>query len=44
YKLAFDTTIQNYGLASAISVVIFVIVASISMYGIRKSKVLDDFA
>lgn len=44
YKLAFDTTVQNYGLASAISVVIFVIVASISMYGIRKSKVLDDFA
>ena len=44
YKLAFDATIQNYGLASAISVVIFVIVASISMYGIRKSKVLDDFA
>jgi len=44
YKLAFDTTIQNYGLASAISVVIFIIVASMSMYGIRKSKVLDDFA
>lgn len=44
YKLAFDTTVQNYGLASAISVVIFIIVAGISMYGIRKSKVLDDFA
>jgi len=44
YKLAFDTTIQNYGLASAISVVIFLIVAGMSMYGIRKSKVLDDFA
>lgn len=44
YKLAFDTTIQNYGLASAISVVIFIIVAGMSMYGIRKSKVLDDFA
>lgn len=44
YKLAFGSTIQNYGLASAISVVIFVIVASMSMYGIRKSKVLDDFA
>jgi len=44
YKLAFDTTIQNYGLASAISVVIFIIVAAMSMYGIRKSKVLDDFA
>jgi arabinogalactan oligomer/maltooligosaccharide transport system permease protein len=44
YKLAFDTTVQDYGLASAISVVIFFIVAGISMYGIRKSKVLDDFA
>ena len=44
YKLAFDTTVQDYGLASAISVVIFLIVAGISMYGIRKSKVLDDFA
>lgn len=44
YKIAFGSTVQDYGLASAISVVIFVIVASISMYGIRKSKVLDDFA
>ena len=44
YKLAFGQTVQDYGLASAISVVIFIIVASISMYGIKKSKVLDDFA
>ena len=44
YKIAFGSVVQDYGLASAISVVIFVIVASISMYGIRKSKVLDDFA
>jgi arabinogalactan oligomer/maltooligosaccharide transport system permease protein len=44
YKIAFGQETQNYGLASAISVVIFFIVAGISMYGIRKSKVLDDFA
>ena len=44
YKIAFGSSTQDYGLASAISVVIFIIVASISMYGIRKSKVLDDFA
>ena len=44
YKIAFGSTVQDYGLASAISVVIFIIVASMSMYGIRKSKVLDDFA
>jgi ABC-type sugar transport system permease subunit len=31
------------GLASAISVVIFILVAVISLYGIRKSKVLDEF-
>lgn len=44
YKIAFGSDIQNLGLASAISVVIFFIVASISLYGIRKSKVLDEFA
>jgi arabinogalactan oligomer/maltooligosaccharide transport system permease protein len=43
YKIAFGSDIQNLGLASAISVVIFVLVASISLYGVRKSKVLDDF-
>lgn len=43
YKIAFGSDVQNLGLASAISVVIFVLVASISLYGVRKSKVLDDF-
>ena len=43
YKIAFGTNIQNLGLASAISVIIFLIVASISLYGIRRSKVLDSF-
>jgi arabinogalactan oligomer/maltooligosaccharide transport system permease protein len=43
YRIAFGTNIQNLGLASAISVIIFIIVASISLYGIKKSKVLDSF-
>jgi arabinogalactan oligomer/maltooligosaccharide transport system permease protein len=44
YQIAFGSNIQDLGLASAISVVIFLIVAAISLYGVRKSKVLDEFA
>ena len=43
YKIAFSAGNQNLGLASAISVVIFFIIASISLYGIRRSKVLESF-
>ena len=43
YRIAFGTNVQNLGLASAISVIIFIIVAAISLYGIRKSKVLESF-
>ena len=43
YKIAFGGAVQDLGLASAISLVIFVLVASISMYGLRKSKVLESF-
>jgi arabinogalactan oligomer/maltooligosaccharide transport system permease protein len=43
YKIAFGSSVQDLGLASAISLVIFLIVASISLYGIRKSKVLESF-
>ena len=43
FRIAFGTDNQNLGLASAISVVIFILVAVISLYGVRKSKVLDDF-
>lgn len=43
FRIAFGTDVQNLGLASAISVVIFILVAVISLYGIRKSKVLDEF-
>ena len=44
YKIAFDAGNSNLGLASAISVLIFLLVASMSMYGLKKSKVLDEFA
>ena len=43
YNIAFGSYIQDLGLASAISVIIFFIVASISMFGIRRSKVLEGF-
>jgi arabinogalactan oligomer / maltooligosaccharide transport system permease protein len=43
YRIAFGSDVQNLGLASAISVVIFILVAVISLYGIRRSKVLDEF-
>lgn len=43
YKIAFNEGNSNLGLASAISVLIFLLVASISLYGLKKSKVLEDF-
>lgn len=43
YKIAFGENINNFGLASAISVLIFFIVASISFYGLRRSKVMETF-
>ncbi len=41
YKTAFGSNIQNLGLACAISVIIFFVVGSVSILGLRKSKVLD---
>jgi arabinogalactan oligomer/maltooligosaccharide transport system permease protein len=43
YKIAFGSQVQDLGLASAISVVIFILVAAISLYGIKRSKVLEEF-
>jgi arabinogalactan oligomer/maltooligosaccharide transport system permease protein len=43
YKIAFGSSVQDLGLASAISLVIFILVAGISLYGLRKSKVLESF-
>ncbi|MDO8645162.1 MAG: ABC transporter permease subunit [Candidatus Planktophila sp.] len=44
YKIAFGSSTQDLGLASAISLIIFILVASISLYGLRKSKVLESFS
>ncbi len=43
YQIACGSSTQDLGLASAISLIIFILVASISLYGIRKSKVLESF-
>ena len=44
YQIAFGSNVQDLGLASAISVLVFILIASISLYGVRKSKVLESFA
>jgi arabinogalactan oligomer/maltooligosaccharide transport system permease protein len=44
YQIAFGSNVQDLGLASAISVIIFFLVAAISLYGVRKSKVLESFS
>ena len=44
YKIAFGSGTQDLGLASAISLIIFILVASISLYSLKKSKVLESFA
>jgi len=41
YKTAFNGANQNYGSASAISMLIFIIVASLSLWSLRRSRVLD---
>lgn len=43
YQIAFGSNVQDLGLASAISVIIFFLIAGISLYGLRKSKVLETF-
>lgn len=42
YKTAFGQTEQNLGLASAISVIMFVIVGALSIWSLRRSKVLES--
>lgn len=42
YKTAFGSNEQNLGLACAISVVMFIIVGALSMWSLRRSKVLDS--
>ena len=43
YKTAFGSAEQNLGLASAISVIMFLIVGALSIWSLRRSKVLEDF-
>lgn len=42
FKIAFEGLSRNYGLACAISILIFLIVASISAATFRKTKALED--
>ena len=41
YKTAFGSTFQNLGLSSAISMMMFFIVGTLSMYTLKKSRVLE---
>lgn len=41
YKTAFGSNVQDLGLSSAISMVMFVIVGTMSMYTLKKSKVME---
>ncbi|MBV7363900.1 ABC transporter permease subunit [Actinomycetaceae bacterium TAE3-ERU4] len=42
YKIAFDGGSQNYGLASALSILIFLVVGVISYFGLRKSNAIGE--
>lgn len=44
FRLAFGGTSPNYGLASAISVIIFVLVAALSWVGFRKTATLEEIS
>lgn len=42
YRLAFSGTAPNYGFAAAVSVVIFIVVALMTIPGFRKTKALEE--
>ncbi|HEY9425180.1 MAG TPA: maltose ABC transporter permease, partial [Microterricola sp.] len=42
YKVAFTGQVRDYGLASAFSIIIFVVLAIISIILFRKTKALED--
>lgn len=42
YKVAFTGQMRDYGLASAFSIIIFVVVAAISIVSFRKTKTLEE--
>ena len=41
YKTAFGSSVQDLGLSSAITMVMFVIVGTMSMYTLKKSKIME---
>lgn len=42
YSVAFDSGVKQYGLASAVSLLIFVIVGVISWIGFRRTRTLEE--
>ena len=42
YKIAFSGTGQNYGLASAFSILIFLVVGTLSLISFRRTRTLED--
>lgn len=42
YRLAFSGSSPNYGLAASVSILIFILVALLSMVGFKKSAALED--
>jgi len=42
YKIAFSGTGQNYGLASAFSILIFIVIGTLSLISFRRTKTLED--
>ena len=44
YRLAFSGTSPNYGLASAVSILIFLLVGVLSLFGFKRSKALENIS
>jgi arabinogalactan oligomer/maltooligosaccharide transport system permease protein len=42
YSVAFESGVKQYGLASALSILIFVLVGAISWYGFRRTRTLEE--
>ena len=42
YKVAFDSPVRDFGLASAFTILIFIIVAVISIVSFRRTRILED--
>lgn len=42
YKVAFDSNVRDYGLGSAFTIIIFLIVAVISIISFRQTRILED--